>query len=316
MAAGKTRATVGPAASALRLGAAAALALMGLPGGGLSAAPTRLDTLHALVATNLDNYVEWFDRFFGDERLKDDNRRTRVTLGAGITFDAEDGVSLETEFSARLALPALERRLHLIVDDAFEADRANALVESLRESAPDAAARFILKDTDRLRFNADAGLRLGDPAQALLRVRARAVFRTGEWELRPSEVVRYYSHDGFSATTELRCTRILGDSWMFRSTTDLTWEEVSAGVTPAQAFMLFDEISPRRSQKLDISAAWPEWPHPARTVYALAFTYRQRIYRDWLYVETTPGVRFRQTERYEATPFLTILFEVVFGPGY
>lgn len=277
--------------------------------------PDRWENWHDRVSIGIVAATERIDRFFGDERLEDDNDRTRVKLGMGLLYHKEDGASLVTDIKARLALPRLKNRFQLIIDDSFESDEPGStgvFSEALKDSEPDTALRYIFHEKERRRLSADAGVRFSSPSQLFGRLRGRIIIPYGFWELRLTQTGAWFTDDGLVTTSEMRWTHHLAGSWLLRSTSRLTWEENRDGVTPSQTFSLFRELTQRRGYVFKVSGNWPETPHSHEAVYRAEFTYRQKIYSHWLFMEITPGVEFPQEFNYDFRPYIQLKFEVVF----
>lgn len=279
----------------------------------------RLELWHDVLSSGLVARVERFDNFFGDARLEDDNRETRVKVGLGVTASAEDGLTRETKVQARLALPGLRERFHLVVDDLVERDGVDAAGASVggQEARPNTALRWVVQQTHRLRVSADAGLRVGQPTQVIGRLRWRWIVPYEQWELRLSDVVDWYSGEGFGQTSEMRWSRPFVRGWLFQSVSSLRWEEQSAGVMPSQSLSISRASSPALAQRLSVEGVWPGVPDVERARFRAYYSCRKRIFSDWLFVELRPGLTFAQEHNFRADPFLTVLFEAVLGdePG-
>lgn len=280
--------------------------------------PARWENWHERVTISVVAAAERIDRFFGDERLEDDNESSRLKLGLGLQYHKEDGASLVTDIKARLALPHLKNRFHLIIDDSFESDEpgdTSAFSEAVKDSEPDTALRYIISQNERRRLSADLGVRLSSPSQLFGRLRGRIMVPYALWELRLTQAVAWFTDDGLVTTSEMRWTRDLFNSWLLRASSRLTWEENRNGVTPAQSFKLFKELTVRRAYAFSISGSWPEMPHTHNAEYTVEFTYRQLIHSHWLFLEITPALEFPQESDYAVTPRIEFKFEIVFDEG-
>lgn len=274
------------------------------------------DTRHEMWSSNIVAAVERFDRFFGDPRLDEENTGTRLKLGLGLEFVRGEDPKLDHKFSARLALPALERRIHVVVDNAFEAEdpaQGSTVETAAKESEPNTGLRYILREERFVRISLDGGVRFSDELQIYAKLRGRKIIPLDPWELYVSQLFEWFSVDGWKETTEMRWSRWVWQHWLFRSTTDLLWEEKEDGTTPSQSFGVFRALGRKTAHKVAVSGSWPEFPHTHNASYALEYGYRRLIYRDWLFAELTPGVKFPQDEDYEITPYFTIMFEAILG---
>jgi len=276
-----------------------------------------LDVVQDQLSTNLVRFVDRVDHLFGDPRLDDDNADTRLNLGIGCLYTDDDGASLVTRTRARLALPCLERRLQLILDNDEEVEDpqkgGGRIADTYQDARPFGGLRYILGRLDRFRVNTDVGVRIGNTSKVFGKVRARYTMPFDNWEFRLSETGGWYSDDGFNEVSEARLTRRLGDECLFRSTSTCTWQEEEDGVKPEQTFSVISEASPKRGYRLDLFGSWPETPNATQTVYRATITYRERIHSDWLYMEISPGVQFPEKYNFDPNPMIQVLFEMVFG---
>lgn len=278
--------------------------------------PGQWEIWHKQASTGIVDSVERMDNFFGDERLDDDNRRTRLRLGTGLRWHENDGASLLTDVKARLALPHLKHRFQLVIDDSFESEEAGSmqsLSDAASDSEPDTALRYIIKQNERRRLTSDAGVRFSSPSQLFGRLRGSVFVPYSAWGMRLTQTVAWFTDDGFIETSEMRWSRPMGNDWLFQTSSRLTWEENINGVRPGQIFGLYKELTRRRAHRFTIAGVWPEMPHTHEGNYSAEFTYRQLIHSRWLFLEIEPGVEFPQEHDYELTPYISVQFEIVFG---
>lgn len=292
------------------------LLLLGSAAAAAETASNGWDVLHARISRSIARPIEEIDRFFADESLDEENERTRLHVALGLRYGAEDGAALLSDFKLRLALPRLENRLQLFLDETIAADdpaESGNVSEAVEDSEPDAGVRFILKRDERKSLNTDFGMRFGDPSQLFGRLRGRLTVPLDPWELRLIQIVAWFSEDGWTESTEMRWSRPLANDYLFRSTSRLVWEEKSAGVNPVQTLALFKDLGAHSGYAWTATGRWPGTPDAQNASYAVAFAYRLLIYRNWLFMEVSPGVEFLQISGYEPDPFIGCRFEVVFN---
>lgn len=277
--------------------------------------PNQWDIWHGSASAGMLDAADRIDHFFGNERLDDENRDTRLRLGTGILWHKNNGASLLTEIRLRLSLPQLKNRFQIIVDDTFESDepdKSSAISEAVKDSEPDAALRYILKHDERRRLTSDVGVRLSSPSQLFGRLRGRIILPFPVWELRFNQSLAWFTDDGVIETSEMLFSRLLKYDWLFRSSSRVTWQENNNGVTPAQSFSLFRELTTRRGYRVGLGGRWPETPHAHEAEYTTEFTYRQLLYSRWFFLEISPGLKFPQEYDYECTPYIHVKFEIIF----
>lgn len=276
-----------------------------------------VDRWHELISYTLSDSVERLDKFFGEAPIYDENRVTRLQTSLGVRQDRHDGTKFLTDLKLRLALPRMENRLQILVDESARDDQPrefDSLSGALRPQKPDAGLRYIFKRDEKRSVGADLGGRISSSRpQIYARLRGRVTVPLDPWEARLTQSVAWFSKDRWRETSQVVWSRKLRNDCLFRSESALTWEERKYGVTPFQEFSFWRTVSPRTAFRLAMSGIWPETPCVSEANYSTVFTWRQLAYRDWLFLEVAPGVEFPQKEDYEINPLVTVKLEVVFS---
>lgn len=276
-----------------------------------------LDNLHERIALRIDSTVDYFDRFFGDEILNDDTRSTHLTIRLGPRFDRRDGTTLETDFDLRLSIPRFRDHLQLIADstlDVADPYRFGSYEDSVDSSRPDTGLRYIIKETDRLRLNTDAGVRLDNTPHAFLRTRARYTIPLDPYQLKLAQKVQYYTHDGFGTDTETELSRRYDDGILHRVRAVIEWREHEPGITPRISFSRYRSLDDRTSWRAALRAAWPETLEGGgKAAYTHDVTLRRLIHSNWLYFEITPGLQWLENYDSNWNPFLALTLEINFN---
>jgi len=276
----------------------------------------RWDARYRRTSDGIIQAVDRLDRLFGDERLNEENLRTRLTLGLGLEHSGRDGMSLLSETRMRISLPRLEERLQIVLDDAFEVDQPDdgqAIADAVRDVKPDAGLRYVLARKKNLRISTDMGVRLSEPVQWFARTRWSLRYVLESWDLRLTETVLWFTKDGWRGISDVNFSRPLPSNWQFRSSSRMTIEEIREGVAPAQTFSMTWQPSKRHAWRLYLAGAWPETPHTRTANYSTGIVFRRRIHRDWLFLELFPSVEFPQEYDYELNTFIGFKFEVIFS---
>lgn len=281
-----------------------------------NAAPAlRVDRWQRHVSRSIGATVDYFDGFFGEDRMKEDNQNTRLLVRFGLRFDRRDEVAFHQDVSLRLALPRLQQSTQLFLDNLFDVDRPfdeGVMEERLNDAEPDAGLRYVLTPGRRVRINTDAGVRMGHEPQGFGRIRTRYVVPREVWELRFTGRLYWFTRDGFGEDTGMTWSRRLSDGALFRSDSVLKWTEEEASVTPRQAFVYYRAIDARTSWRTALRASWPETPHGGKSVYGEELTVRRLVHADWLFAEISAGLEWLEEDDFGWNPFVLLTFEVNF----
>jgi len=275
-----------------------------------------VDVWHERLGNGFVRTVDRFDRFFGDEALREYNEGCYFNIGLGLEWDRDEGPSLANNFDIRLAMPNLDNRIQFFLDSLTRAEDPqdiSPILDSVRDIEPDAGMRYILTRGDRAWISTDAGIRFANPLQLYGKLRGRYTAPLPPWELRLSETLMWFTSDGFGSLSEVQFNRILGSNGLFRASTHLEWQEHRRGVRPAQTFAWYWTQSRLRGHQFTLYATWPETPNVTEADYRVEYGYRRRIHRDWIFLSLVPGIRFPQALDYEPTPYITIMIEALFG---
>ena len=106
--------------------------------------------------------------------------------------------------------------------------------------------------------------------------------------------------------------RPIGTREVFRSSSSVTYSETSKGVDLKQKLLLRHFFSETIAAGVSGEIAAHTRPSMVVDAYVVAFEYRQRIWRDWLYFDLNPQARFPFEADFEFTPFLGLSLEVIF----
>ena len=276
----------------------------------------RVNDWHKLMSAAIADPFDRVDRFFGDESIADEGRRTRLRIGAGVRTDVVDGWRMVTDFSLRLVLPRIEERWQLFLDELAGEDEFDGLSDLTSppvDTDPDIGLRYFLLRNLRTSISADAGYRFGSPNQAFGRLRGRARYPRGLWSLDLTQTGTYFTKDGWRSQSDMSWTLPFASAYGVRSFSRLTWEEISSGYTPEQRFSLYRTLTYRRAWRVEGRGIWVEMPNPSEIVYTFEFVYRQLIHQNWLFMEIAPGVEYAESRDYDANPFAMIKFEILFN---
>jgi hypothetical protein len=276
----------------------------------------RFDVWHAWVSSNLVMQTDRVDRFFGDDILVDETSRTRLKTGIGIRYSDKEGAKIDTDFSLRVALPRIEARWQIFLDELVEEGDFDSLRDLQNPPVgdePDIGLRYFLRKTTKTSLSTDAGYRIGSPNQAFGRLRGRMRISIARSVLEGTQTFTYFTEEGWRSQSDIAWTRPFGECYGFRSFSRVTMEEKSYGYTPEQRLSLYRTLTRRRAWRVDLDGIWEEVPHPSAISYKLSFTYRQLIHRNWLFLQITPGVEYAKKYDYDANPFVAMAFEIVFN---
>ncbi|HPJ56036.1 MAG TPA: hypothetical protein PLK81_00115 [Kiritimatiellia bacterium] len=277
-----------------------------------------LDRTHDTWYRRMDNAVRSVDtRWLGEEmEYEPELSSFRLSaLGRIGGTDSQKDTDVKVRFRGDLALPGLENKLHLILENADDGALPGA-DPMTRDEDTQLGLRAVWDTLLGNRAQADAGLkwRNSNPVAFLeLQWKWQRDAAGGRLRLNPRGL--YFSDEGFGQVTTLSWTRDLGERTCLQIRLAERSSEARDGVNFEQTFRFAWRRSGRGRGWVAQASVFPslvssDWLWEDTLV---SLTWRDAFYRRWIYCTVTPQVQFPREDSYEARFSLRIGFEVLFG---
>ena len=280
------------------------------------------DRGHHSLSEQVIKSGNWFDAFFGDERIEEEVKGTRLRLRTSLKVEEGVDVKPRASFNLKLALPQLEDRLQIIIDsvrrDEEDTDDTERIENSFGSLEDDfdvsAATRVVLGKILDSQLDFDVGMKLKvDQADPFVKLRTKKIFDNDQLAIRVTQFLVWQSGDGFGETTRFDLDTTLSEDRFLRFSTAATWSEVSHGVEFENQLSLYKHLNTsKRAIGLEISTETQTNPGELNLVRTLV-RYRQRIHRDWMFFEIAPEAQFPEDRDFNFTPRLTFRLDIMYG---
>ena len=290
-------------------------------------APT-LDNIRTGVERSVCVSAWYFDSLFGvlPENEIVETRTTHGRLRAGVEWDERDGFGQEFTLRAQVQMPIARQRMMAVfgrdTDEAF-IEGGSEDFDSVAFTDEDEESRWLLglgfepMRGTRSRLSLGAGVRLQTPPDPYVQASYWFQDRLSENVLfRARQTVFWEYEDGFGTATRLVLERALGESRMLRWGNHLRVSEATDGMRWNTNLTLFNALSARRAVALRGAIRGETGREVNPIEYQLLLIHRQRIFRDWLFLELRGGggwIRQEQSEPREFVPEAAAVLEMSFG---
>ncbi|MGD9782858.1 MAG: hypothetical protein AB7V14_12030 [Kiritimatiellia bacterium] len=277
-----------------------------------------MDDAHAKAYCWMDNAVRKVDvKWLAEDdpynpELSTFKLRTLARVGGrGNEQDSE----ILVRFRADVALPGLEKKLHLYVDNAGR-DSLPGADPMKQESDTRLGVRTVVRMIKNTELNLGGGLRWRDSNPVVYTALEWPWTREmGPFEFRLNPRGVYYSDEGFGQKITLTWTRPIGQKKIFQIRTAERSSEGLDGVEFEQS-LRFAWLRSGRGRGWVAQASM--FPHLQSSEwfmddYLVNVTWRDALYRKWIYYTLTPQVQFPREDDYEPQPSLRIGLEILFG---
>jgi len=286
---------------------------------------TWVDRYHSGIERNLYDSVVWFDRFFGNEWMVVTERpESFLRWMNDARWDEVEGFTFRSTLRAHLRLPRLKKRWRLTISGESRSDANVVNPEDPRNPGVETSSRirtgsteliYDLLRTTRSTLDVGAGVHVKIPPNAFVRTRfqyARAIAFdtlgrltvTGYWD--PKE--------GFGESNQVDLERLLAPPTLLRWSNLLSIAENSNGWMWGTELSLLHKLSPKSVITFGGGVSGSTQPAWIAQNYRVFARYRRNIFRDWLFLEGEPYLRWPRQEDGSREPVwgATLRAEILF----
>lgn len=284
-----------------------------------------VDELYGDISRGFLSSAVWLDSFFGDERYQAEVNQSYFKLRFDAFREGSGGMDyLKPNFELRLVLPQLRQKTRLVIsgDPNMDIDTTKSqpavpapgtqLQQSTRRVTT--ALQYVPVETTRSNFSIRAGVKLHAGEIAILAgPRYRYLIPLDPWELRFTQEVIWSSDMRWQSRTRFDLERPLPYDLFFRSSLEGLWSENVFGYPYALSFILRKPLDSNRALQYEWVNSFQTWPTNLLVEELFVFRFRQRFWRDWMFLEIAPQVRFPRDSGFTYTPGILFRIEMVFG---
>ena len=279
----------------------------------------RIDQTHAEWSEWVTDTANQIDSFFSNEHADEAAQKTRLRVFVRFRYDGNEGAKVSPGIRAKISLPSVENRLHLMLGDEEDATRINDIDDKQQNISLQFKPRA---DKPWQQLHYDIGIRRRDGKyQPYGRIRHSKTFQTkSPWVPQVSNSFYYFTKSKFEYRGEASFDRILSPHLFFRPTSVLRWYQNNSGQCDDgwcfdQYFSLYEKLRRSRSEAIAYDAEIYLRDKPQFVLHDVVFKtrYRRMTSKKWLFWELEPAIHFPDEYDHEPTFRLTFRIEGIFG---
>jgi hypothetical protein len=266
-----------------------------------------VDRTHSRIERDLFQTVAWFDRFFGDERIKVTERpESLLRWMNALRWDVEEHYSFRSTLRATLRLPQLKNRWHLEISGETRGDPTAIIPEDPGNPGLDVGSRvrtgstelvYDILRTPRSILDAGAGVRVKIPPDAFVRTRFQHARPVAASTLGRFTATAYWgARDGFGESNLVELERWLAPPTLLRWSNSFEITEKSNGWTWGTDLSLLHKLSPKSAITFAGGVSGSTRPAWIAQNYRVLARYRRSVYRKWLFLEGEPDIHWPRKE--------------------
>lgn len=270
-----------------------------------------LDTTQAIFGSEVNTVANRLDLFFADQRADDELARSRIRIRQ--TYEVRERALMSDDFQIRfnIRLPKLEEKFK------FEWDQKEKKYKDKSEIKGGELSQLARNELNkRWQFRADVGVNASIPPKVFTRGRLRKNMTSGDIIHRFVNELAWYSDRDWEDNTTFDSDLSLGDDELLRFRNTVDWKVTRKDFNTSHG--------PRIIKRLTVNDALQYGVSLSTIIddsvwfvenYRIATTYRRNLYKQWIYMDLTPGLDFPKKWSFRRTPFIAIQLEALFG-GY
>ena len=264
----------------------------------------------------------WADRTLAGTDHALPNNESYLRLGVAAESEYSNPAQFDPEVRFRLDVPTAEEKLRLVVESESEEliplaerERDRTLTDQDRtETETTGALRYLTQVGDAINLSTDVGGRLRLPPEVFWRTTASKGWKVDQnWRVNLRQRIYYYHTEGWGARTWMGWDRPAADGWHFFASSELEWLHDERKFEAAQIFSLRKRLNNRSVLTPRIGVLGESQPGWRTTSYFADFTWRYRMYSNWLYGEVVPALEFPRDYRFKDRASLVLRIEMYFS---
>lgn len=282
-----------------------------------------LDKMHAGVEGSIERTARFFDGFFGGRRYADSGE----SYGRIITdlfWQNREGFDPHVRMRAKYNLPGMSNRVNAVLGrgdtdqllndyetdftDLFPTERDEEWLAGFGYAPPWSRSR---------RVSLGGGVRFSGGVQPYVRMSYNFRQELGERTIMTLRPTGFWRNDeGFGWAVNFDVEHKLNERSMFRLTLWSEQAEESPGVRHETYLTYYQQLSNSRGFSVQAGFNGETEGEPPIYDYGGRITYRQRIWREWLFIKYHVGVSWLREDLAKdrrADPVLGIGFDLIYG---
>lgn len=288
-----------------------------------------LDRYRTVFKTTVDDSANYVDRALALEEREDEPENTRGRVSANIYWQKRKGFTFRGRFRVQMALDSINHQLNAMAGRGDPED----FMDGRYDSNPRFASFYRGAESDEFlaglsyrpdwvnsgSFSLGGGLSFSDGVNSYVNInyRYRHLSDDDRWLIGAYQTFYYETgNNGFGSRTVFEPEFLISENWLLRNYTVLELNQSILGIEFQSTFTLYQDLGRNRAIAYEAGVYGETNRRIRYTNYGATVTYRQQMFREWLYGEVTVGVAYpRQLPEWErrGDPMIGFGVEFFFG---
>jgi hypothetical protein len=279
-----------------------------------------VDKTHRKFSNNILSFSNSIDEFFSNtENTKIDKNKSKLKISFSTRFREAAGPYVIPDINYRLILPNTQNKLRLVLESDDEesnnGDTSEDIV-STRTTETDnntTAGLKYLVEKSGIKFATTSGVIVKVPIDVFIKFTAQKSIEFENWLFKINEQVKWVNNTGITSDLDLNFDKRLSRKLLLRFVNNIFWNDQDYIVSFENGPSLFHNIDKKRAISYHAHILTQNEPDFLVTNYIIKATYRQNVYKDWLFTSYTPYLNFPRSQNFHRVPGFIFGLDATFG---
>lgn len=285
-----------------------------------------INQTNRLVATKWQQFNRSVDMFFTNQSSRNQENKSSIMVYS--SFYKKEGQSIESDynFQLRIDLPNTAKKLKIVVekqqDELSDALSDNSvsnksiskdgkLTNSKRQNNYAAGANLLLKQSKYFVSLVHFGIRLDIPLNPFAKLELLKNIENKHVNIELSQKVLYYRQKGLQEISQVTLNKKFNEKVQLDFINSLVWSEETDYLILRNSFVLYHSLGHEKGFTYSVGANTRFHPYRYDS-FDTSLSYRQLIYKDWLYTTWTIGADFPKSYDYKDEKFVQFRIDLFF----
>lgn len=286
-----------------------------------------IDLTNHLVATKWEQFNRSVDMFFSNQNPSHQENKSNIKVYSSFYKKEGQPVKSEYNFQLRIDLPNTAKKLKIVIekqqDDLGEALSDNTVKtksitskngkirDTKNESRYTAGTNFLLKNSKYFVSLVKFGIRLDLPLNPYAKLELLKKINNEHMNIELTQKLIYYRQSGFQEISQVKFSKAFNEKVLLDFINSLVWSEETEYFILRNSFVLYHGLGHEKGLTYSVGANSRFHPNRYES-FDNSLSYRQLIYKDWLFGTWTIGSDFPKATNYKAEHFAQFRIDLYF----
>ena len=278
-----------------------------------------IDAPHNYISLGIESMARNMDEYFSDDQAIYELSGSYLLLRENMIMTEGGKVDFTSDIYFKLRLPNTEKKLKIFFETTNEKQPYDIStqpkvipVTNTNEGQYIAGVQGESGGLYGWKYKPVVGFRLNSTIESFVRFRFNTEYKFDKWNVNWHETPYWERLTGWGFDSYFELNRKISNNDLFRSSTFAGWREENDYFELSQVFSMTHSLSNKKTLSYYVGAYGKSKPIIYTTHFLTGLSYRQKIYKDYLFIEFSPQILYQEINDFKPEHSLTIRFEMYF----